>query len=112
MSSFAIGGVGLGILILLMLIRMPIAFVFTLVGFTGFAYMVNTNAAFNLLALDFFETFSGYHLTVVPLFILMGQIAFQAGISEKLYQTGYKIFGRVRGGLAIGTILACALFAA
>ena len=112
MSSITIGSVGIGILVLLMLIRMPIAFVFTLVGFAGFAYMVNASAAFNVLALDFFETFSGYHLTVVPLFILMGQIAFQAGISEKLYQTGYKIFGRVRGGLAIGTILACALFAA
>ena len=112
MNALTIGGIGVGILLLLMLIRMPIAFVFTLVGFAGFSYMVNTNAAFNLLALDFFETFSAYHLTVIPLFILMGQIAFQAGISEKLYQTGYKIFGRVRGGLAIGTILACALFAA
>jgi len=112
MSSISIGVVGIGILLLLMVIRMPIAFVFTLVGFAGFAYMVNTSAALNVLAQDFFETFSGYHLTVVPLFILMGQIAFHAGISEKLYQTGYKIFGRVRGGLAIGTIVACALFAA
>ena len=112
MSELTIGGIGIFILVLLMLIRMPIAFVFTLVGFVGFAYMLNLRAAFNVLALDFFETFSGYHLTVIPLFILMGQIAFQAGISEKLYRTGYKIFGRVRGGLAIGTVLACALFAA
>jgi C4-dicarboxylate transporter DctM subunit len=112
MSPLAIGGMGIGVLILLMLIRMPIAFVFTLVGFAGFAYMVKLSAAFNLLALDFFETFSGYHLTVIPLFVLMGQIAFEAGISEKLYKAGYKLFGRVRGGLAMGTIVACAFFAA
>jgi C4-dicarboxylate transporter DctM subunit len=111
-SPELIGVAGIIFLIALMLLRMPIAFVFTLVGLLGFAYKVKLNAALNLLSVDFFETFSGYHLTVIPLFVLMGQIAFAAGISEKLYKTGYKIFGRMRGGLAIGTIMACALFAA
>jgi tripartite ATP-independent transporter DctM subunit len=112
MSQPIIGVIGIVILILVMLTRMPIAFVFALVGLGGFAYSVKASAALNLLAVDFFEVFSSYHLTVIPLFVLMGQIAFHAGISEKLYMTGYKLFGRVRGGLAMGTIAACAAFAA
>jgi len=107
-----IGLIGIGVLLCIMLSRMPIAFVFALTGFLGFAYNVKLNAAFHLLAVDFFDTLSSYNLTVIPLFILMGQLAYHGGISQKLYTAGYSLFGRTRGGLAMGTIAACAGFAA
>ena len=112
MTPPIIGILGICALIAVMLTRMPIAFVFAVVGFCGFALMKDITAALDLLALDFFEVFSSYHLTVIPLFVLMGQVAYHVGISQKLYTAGYKVFGRVRGGLAMGTIAACAAFAA
>ncbi len=106
------GIIGIVVLLSILLFRMPVAFAFALVGFVGFAYMVKLSAAFSLLATDFFEVFSSYHLTVIPLFILMGQLAHQSGISRKLYVAALAVFGRTRGGLAIATIAASAAFGA
>jgi tripartite ATP-independent transporter DctM subunit len=83
-----------------------------LLGFLGIVYMIGLEPALNVLALDTWEVFSSYTLTVIPLFLLMGMIAFQSGISQRLYHAGHVLFGRVRGGLAMGTILACAAFSA
>ena len=91
---------------------MPIAFVFALLGFLGIAYMIGFQPALNVLALDTWEVFSSYTLTVIPLFVMMGMIAFQTGLSERLYRAGHVLFGKVRGGLAMGTVMACAAFAA
>jgi tripartite ATP-independent transporter DctM subunit len=112
MSGPAIGIIGILILLLVMLTGMPIAFVFGLLGFLGVVYMIGLEPALNVLALDVWEVFSSYTLTVIPLFLLMGMIAFHSGISQRLYHAGHVIFGRVRGGLAMGTILACAAFSA
>ncbi|MCB1493907.1 MAG: TRAP transporter large permease subunit, partial [Rhodobiaceae bacterium] len=68
--------------------------------------------AYNILALDVWEVFSSYTLTVIPLFVLMGMLAFQTGLSERLYKAGHVLFGKVRGGLAMGTVMACAAFSA
>lgn len=106
------GLIGIIILLALMLLRMPVAFAFGLVGFVGFAYKVKFAAALQVLSLDFFGIFSSYHMTVIPLFILMGQLAFQTGISRKLFTTAHTVFGRTRGGLAMSAIAACAGFAA
>ena len=112
MTPPLIGVIGIIALLTGMLIGIPIAFVFALVGLFGFAMMTNITAALDLLAIDFFEVFSSYHFTVIPLFVMMGQVAYHSGISDKLYTTGYKLFGRMRGGLAMGTIAASAVFAA
>ena len=83
-----------------------------LVGLAGFCYIVSPTAGLRLLAKDFFTTFGSYNLTVVPLFIFMGQIAFYSGISRRLYDTAYTFLGHFPGGMAIATIGACAGFAA
>ena len=112
MSVTATGVVGIVVLVSLFFTRMPIAFVMTLVGFLGFAYLGSVGAGLNLLAKDVFQVFTSDSLTVVPLFVLMGQIAFYSGIGRRMYDTTYKIMGHLPGGLAIATVGACAMFAA
>lgn len=112
MSATAIGLIGIVVLIILLFSRMPVGFVMALVGFFGFAYMVDFKAALSILGKDIFATFGSYSLTVIPLFILMGQIAFHAGISRKLYDTAYTFLGHLPGGIAMATVGACAGFAA
>jgi len=112
MSPEAIGLLGIGLLLVLFLLRMPVAFSMILVGLVGFAYLGGTDSALSLLAQDFYETLSSYPLSVIPMFILMGSFAFSSGISERLYSTSYTWVGAVRGGLTVATVLACAGFAA
>ncbi|MBD3307020.1 TRAP transporter large permease subunit [candidate division KSB3 bacterium] len=99
-------------MIILLFSKMPVGFVMALLGFVGFSYVVSLNAGLSLLARDVFETFSSYNLTVMPLFIFMGQVAFHSGISQRLYNAVYVLMGHYRGGLAIATIGACAGFSA
>jgi C4-dicarboxylate transporter, DctM subunit len=106
------GILGIGLLLLLIILRMPIAFAMGLVGFAGFAYLSNPESSLNLLSQDIFETFSSYSLSVIPMFILMGSFAYASGISGRLYRTTYTWVGGLRGGLTIATVLACAGFAA
>jgi len=105
----------LGILLLLFVLfflGMPVGFAMAIVGFSGFSYVVSFKAALNMVGNDIWATFSKYGLTVVPLFIFLGYIAFNSGIAERLYNAAYKWFGHWRGGLAIATIGADELFAA
>ncbi|MEJ2657323.1 MAG: TRAP transporter large permease, partial [Desulfobacterales bacterium] len=90
----------------------PVGFAMGFLGFIGFGYVVNFNAASNLLARDVWDVFSSYNLTVIPLFVFMGQIAFHAGISRRLYDSAYVLLGHRRGGLAMTTVGACAGFSA
>ena len=112
MSPAMIGVIGIVVLVLLLFSRMPVGFVMALVGVVGFGFLVSFNAAFNLMVKDIFSVFGSYSLTVVPLFILMGQIAFHSGISSRLFDVAYKFMGHWPGGLAIATIGACTGFAA
>jgi len=66
----------------------------------------------NMLATVTWDTFSSYGLTVIPLFIFMGQIAFYSGVNEKLYTAAFTWVGHIRGGLAMATVMACAAFSA
>lgn len=105
----------LGILALfffLFVLGIPVGFAMAIVGFLGFGYVVNFQAALNVLGTDLWNTFSSYGFTVIPLFILMGFMSFNAGIAEGLYKAAYAWFGHWRGGLAIATIGACELFGA
>ncbi|NIS62483.1 MAG: TRAP transporter large permease subunit [Proteobacteria bacterium] len=112
MSPTLVGTIGLVILILVLFSRMPVGFVMALLGVMGFSYMVSIGAGLSLLAKDILDIFGSYSLTVVPLFVLMGQLAFHAGISRRLYDSAYTFMGHWPGGLAMATIGACAGFAA
>ncbi|MFQ5925387.1 MAG: TRAP transporter large permease [Dehalococcoidia bacterium] len=112
MSSVTAGIVGIALLLLLFLLRMPVAFAMAFVGTVGFAYLAGLEPALSLLAQDIFQMFSSYPLSVIPLFILMGSFAFASGISQRLYKTAYTWVGHLRGGLTMATVLACAGFGA
>ncbi len=112
MSPTATGLIGIAALFLLIFSRMPVGFLMAIIGFLGFGYLVSFDASLNLIAIDIFSVFGSYNLTVIPLFVLMGQISFHAGISARLFDTANKFIGHLPGGLAIATIGACAGFAA
>jgi C4-dicarboxylate transporter DctM subunit len=113
MSLVTVGALGIIILLLvLFFLGMPVGFAMAVVGFCGFSYVVSIKAAINIIGADIWATFSSYGLTVIPLFVLMGYIAFNAGIAERLYKAAYKWLGHWPGGLAIATIGADELFAA
>ena len=112
MNPTLVGIIGLIVLVIVLFSRMPVGFVMALLGFLGFAYLVSPGAALSLLAKDVFDIFGNYSFTVIPLFVLMGQIAFHAGISRRLYDSAYRFMGHWPGGLAMATIGACAGFAA
>jgi len=112
MSPTFIGIIGIIIMILMFMTRMPVAFVMASVGFVGFSVMVTPNAGLVLLSRNVYETFASYDLTTIPLFILMGQLGFNSGISKRLYDAGYKFLGSIRGGLAMATVTACTAFGA
>ncbi|PLX39721.1 MAG: C4-dicarboxylate ABC transporter permease [Deltaproteobacteria bacterium] len=112
MTPVVAGVLGTLILLLLFMTAMPVAYSMALVGFAGFAYVINMNAALNLVARDIYSVFSSFGLTVIPLFILMGQIAYNAGISRRLYDCAHKLLGSTKGGLAAATVAACTAFGA
>jgi len=112
MNPATAGMIGISLLVVLFLLRMPVAFAMALVGFVGFAFLTTPEAALSLLGRDIFDTFSSYPLSVIPLFILMGTFAFASGISRRLYRTAYTWIGHRRGGLTMATVFACAGFGA
>jgi len=112
MTPTTAGLLGICILMGLMFLRMPVGFTMAIVGFTGFASLVTFDAATSMAVNDIFSSFGSYNLTVIPLFVFMGQVAFHAGISGRLFNAAYKIMGHWRGGLAMATVGACAGFAA
>ena len=93
-------------------LRLPIAFSMAIVGFLGYTYMVNATAALSMVGSVAFETGMSYTLSIVPLFILMGNLVTKAGLSSELYRVSYAFLGHRRGGLAMATILACGGFGA
>ncbi len=112
MSPVIIGLIGIIVLVLIFLLGMPVGFAMAFVGLAGFCYLVSPDAGLSILARDVFSSFSSYSLTVIPMFVFMGSIAFASGMSRRLYTAGYTMFGQMRGGLAMATIAACAGFAA
>ncbi|OPY74828.1 MAG: Sialic acid TRAP transporter permease protein SiaT [Syntrophorhabdus sp. PtaU1.Bin058] len=112
MSDVNIGLLGLAVLMILFAMGLELALAMFVVGFVGFAYVVNLHAACNLLAKDVFDSFESYTLTVVPLFVLMGQLAYNAGIAKRLYDAAHRFVGHISGGLGIATVTGCAIFGA
>lgn len=112
MTPTAVGIIGFFVLIALMFMRIPVGFVMAIVGVLGFGILVSWDAAFLLTARDFFSIFGSYNLTVIPLFVFMGQLAHHSGISGRLFNAANKFMGHLPGGLAIATVGACAGFSA
>ncbi|MBW2582828.1 MAG: TRAP transporter large permease subunit, partial [Deltaproteobacteria bacterium] len=112
MSPTTIGIIGIAVMVLIFFSRMPVAYVMTLIGFLGFSIMISFKGGLNLLSRNIYDVFSSYGLTTIPLFIFMGQLAFNSGISSRLYDTAYKFLGSIRGGLAMATVSACTAFGA
>lgn len=104
--------IGIIILLGLIFLRMPIAFAMSLVGGIGFGLMRDWNAAGAMVGNAVFETGLSYSLSVVPLFIFMGNILAQSGIAHGLFAGADRLFGRMKGGLALATILSCGGFSA
>src|ERR1700716_4524560 len=101
-------------MMLLCCLRVPISFAMAIVGFVGYAYMRDWNwtVAFAMTQTKLYETGRNYTLSVVPLFILMGNFVTRAGMPQELFRTAYAFIGHLRGGLAMATILGCAGFGA
>ena len=112
MNEVMIGITGLAVVLLMFLTGIELGFAMAIIGFVGFSIIVSTKAALNLLAKDVFDVFSSYGFTVIPLFVLMGQIAFNAGIAKRLYNASYKFIGHIPGGLAMATVVGATAFKA
>ena len=112
MNEVIVGIIGLAVVLVLFLTGIELGFAMALIGFLGFSYIVSFKAGLNLLAKDIFDVFSSYGFTVIPLFVLMGQIAFNAGIAKRLYNTAYKFIGHIPGGLAMATVAGATAFKA
>lgn len=106
--------VGLLCMLVLAFLRLPIALSMGLVGIVGYAYMRDWSwtAAFATVQTKVYETGRNYALSVIPLFILMGNFVTRAGMSQELFKTAYAFIGHLRGGLAMATIVGCAGFGA
>lgn len=113
MSMALVGVLGIVLLLaMLFVLGTPVAVAMAIVGFAGFAYLVSPTAALGVLSTDLWTTFSNYGFTVIPMFILMGQVAFHSGVNEKLYRVAHAWLGQIRGGIVMATVGACAAFAA
>jgi len=111
-NPITVGILGSALLVFLLFLGMPIAFVMMFVGFLGISVLASVGAALPVVAKTVYETAAYYPYTIIPLFILMGGFAGSAGITRELYQSFDKWFRKLPGGLGIATIGACACFAA
>lgn len=112
MSALMLGMIGLLVFLLLIFLRMPISFAMALVGFLGFSYMTSASTAMNMVVREIYSSFSSYSLSVIPMFVWMGFLAYYSGIGSRLYIFAYRLIGHWPGGLAIATQAACAIFGA
>jgi tripartite ATP-independent transporter DctM subunit len=106
------GVLGIAVMLLLIFWGTPIGVAMGVVGFVGFALMSGLDPALSLVGLSPYSAVASYTLTVLPLFVLMGQFAAMSGISRDLYATANRWLGHRRGGLAMANVVACGGFAA
>ena len=112
MNSLIIGILGLAAFMLLLVLRMPIAYAMALVGFAGFSLLTSVSSGFSMVAKEIYHTFSSYSLGVIVMFIWMGFLAYYSGVGSRLYVFAYQLIGHWPGGLAIATQVACGIFGA
>lgn len=112
MSVLTIAIIGVIVLLLLLIMGMNIGICMMAVGFFGFWVVRGLNPALNLFKQIPFTQATTYSFTVIPLFILMGNLCYYSGMSGDLYDCAHKWLGGLRGGLAMATVAACACFSA
>ena len=112
MNEITAGILGICILMATFLTGIELAYGMAIIGFIGLGYLGSWSAASNMLVKDLFETFTSYGFTVIPLFVLMGQVASNSDIAKKLYNSAEKFVGHIPGGLAMTTVVGATLFKA
>ena len=112
MNELVVGIIGLLVLLVLFSTGIELGFAMAIVGFAGFGYLSGFHAALSLLSRDVYDVITSYGYTVFPLFILMGQIGFHAGIAVRLYDSAHKFIGHIPGGLAMATVAGATAFKA
>ena len=113
LSGATAGILGMSFLFVLLFLGMPIGFGMAFTGLLGMSVVYRAvGPSLAMLGIGPFDTASSYMLTVVPLFILMGEFAYHSGISEDLFETANKWLGRLPGGLAMSSVAGCAGFSA
>ncbi len=112
MSNFSLGLSLFGAMLALMILRVPISVAMFLPGAVGYWLLAGESALLNHLKGALYARFSHYDLSVIPLFILMGQFATQGGLSRSLFKFASSMIGHLRGGVAMAAVVACALFGA
>jgi len=112
MNEITVGIMALVLLLLLFATGIELGIAMALVGFVGFAYLNGLHPAMQLVGRDIYDVITNYGYTVFPLFILMGQIGFNAGIAVRLYGAAHKFIGHIPGGLAMATVIGATGFKA
>ena len=112
MGTWELSFLGLGGMLVLMAMGMPIAFAMLLSGGVGIATIVGPKAALSMVGQLSVSVTTNYDLSVAPMFILMGAFVSRAGMSHDLYDACHAFLGHLRGGLAMATVAACGGFAA
>lgn len=110
MSLTLIALLGIMLLFLLILVQVPISFSMLIVGFVGIFYLSSFQSAVNMLTADLWNQLAGYTLSVILLFILMGELIYRSGMAQGMFNTAHNWVGHFKGGLALTTILASAGF--
>jgi C4-dicarboxylate transporter DctM subunit len=111
-SDIAFGLISIFVLVLFFLTGIEISFAIGIIGFIGYIYLTDLVGAMSILGKDIYDTFASYSLTVIPLFVLMGQVAYHSGTARKIYDAAYKYVGHIPGGLAMTTVVGATLFKA
>src|ERR1700690_640373 len=111
-SPDAVAVIGFLSLFALMLLRVPVGMAMGLVGVTGYSYLVGAGPAVKLVGQTSMRTVTDYTFGVIPMFILMGAIVSNSGISRELFRAANTLLGHLKGGLGIATVVACGGFAA
>jgi len=110
MSEVTVGVVALCALLALFMTGMEMGFAMAIVGFAGYVVLVSLKGAMAMLAKDFYDTFASYGYTVIPLFVLMGQVSLNSGIANRLYNSANRFLGHIPGGLALATVAGVTCF--
>ncbi len=112
MSETLIGVGGIAALFFCLVARMPVGMALLVVGFGGIWVIDGQRAGIATMSSETYSAITGYSLSIIPLFVLMGNVAGAAGYSKRLYEAANAWIGRLRGGLASATVVGCAAFAA
>lgn len=111
MTMLKAGILGALLLMAIMFMGTPIAFAMGFIGLIGSCYLRDYSASIQIIQMTTFPTVGDYVFTVIPFFVGMGFLCFQADFSKNLFDAAYRLFGTMKGGLSIATVFGCAGFA-